>query len=242
MRYAMTREQAVEAAELGDTVTVARLFDAQRGCDRLAQRLLTFAAGQCASRCAPADDEVLYVLEGDGSVEIGSARASLGPGIGFSVPRATPWSVDCTAQLELLSVGIRAPQIPGEPHALVDLGQRGRSSATAARQFSLGVGPGAGCASATQFIGFVPPGRAPDHYHRYDEVIYILEGDGVLHIGTESTPLGAGDCVHLPAGCVHCLENRGASELQLLGVFTPGGSPAEAYYPDGTPAVYPQES
>jgi oxalate decarboxylase/phosphoglucose isomerase-like protein (cupin superfamily) len=36
---------------------------------------------------------------------------------------------------------------------------------------------------------------------------------------------------------VHCLENTGDSELRLLGVFRPAGSPAEAYYPDGTLAV-----
>ena len=28
--------------------------------------------------------------------------------------------------------------------------------------------------------------------------------------------------------------------MRLLGVFRPSGSPAEAYYPDGTPAVYPE--
>ena len=27
-------------------------------------------------------------------------------------------------------------------------------------------------------------------------------------------------------------------EMQVLGVFRPAGSPAEAYYPDGTKAVY----
>jgi hypothetical protein len=26
--------------------------------------------------------------------------------------------------------------------------------------------------------------------------------------------------------------------MRVLGVFRPAGSPAEAYYPDGTPAVY----
>jgi hypothetical protein len=30
--------------------------------------------------------------------------------------------------------------------------------------------------------------------------------------------------------------------MQLLGVFRPAGSPAEAYYPDGTLATYPEES
>jgi hypothetical protein len=30
--------------------------------------------------------------------------------------------------------------------------------------------------------------------------------------------------------------------MQVLGVFRPAGSPAEAYYPDGTPAVVPVEA
>jgi oxalate decarboxylase/phosphoglucose isomerase-like protein (cupin superfamily) len=41
---------------------------------------------------------------------------------------------------------------------------------------------------------------------------------------------------------VHCLANTGDSELRLLGVFRPAGSPAEAYYPDGTLAVMSKES
>ncbi len=92
----------------------------------------------------------------------------------------------------------------------------------------------------TQFIGFVPPGRAPDHYHHYDEVIYILEGRGVLHVAGAASPLAPGSCVHLPSRLVHCLENSGAGELELLGVFSPAGSPAEAYYPDGSPALPPE--
>ena len=103
----------------------------------------------------------------------------------------------------------------------------------------LGVTAETGCPSVTQFIGFVPPGRAPDHFHRYDEVLYVLEGQGTLHIGGEEAPLAPGVCVHLPATLVHCLENTGDAEMRLLGVFRPSGSPAEAYYPDGTPAVYP---
>ena len=70
-------------------------------------------------------------------------------------------------------------------------------------------------------------------------MIYILEGEGELMIGGRRAPLSPGSCVHLPARLVHCLANTGASELRLLGVFRPAGSPAEAYYPDGTPAVVP---
>ncbi len=134
---------------------------------------------------------------------------------------------------------MHSPLPASAPFAVRDLTAAEKGSATAGRQFVLGATPEIGCASATQFIGLVPPGRAPDHFHTYDEVIYILEGRGELHIGGDSAPLRAGSCVHLPARLVHCLANTGDSELRLLGVFRPAGSPAEAYYPDGTLAVAP---
>jgi mannose-6-phosphate isomerase-like protein (cupin superfamily) len=62
-----------------------------------------------------------------------------------------------------------------------------------------------------------------------------------VEIGGEQAPLCPGSCVHLPARLVHCLANTGDSEMRVLGVFRPAGSPAEAYYPDGTLAVVPTE-
>ena len=91
----------------------------------------------------------------------------------------------------------------------------------------------------TQFVGYIPPGRAPDHFHHYDEVVYVLGGEGAFHVNGESAALRAGSCVHLPARLVHCLENHGPGEMRVLGVFRPAGSPAEAYYPDGSAAVVP---
>ena len=40
----------------------------------------------------------------------------------------------------------------------------------------------------------------------------------------------------LPARTVHCLENTGDDVMRVVAVFRPAGSPAAAYYPDGTPA------
>jgi len=73
-------------------------------------------------------------------------------------------------------------------------------------------------------------------------VIYVLEGEGFLEIAGEQTPVGAGSCIHLPRTLVHCLANTGDEEMRVLGVFTPAGSPAEAYYPDGTLAVLPERT
>jgi mannose-6-phosphate isomerase-like protein (cupin superfamily) len=70
---------------------------------------------------------------------------------------------------------------------------------------------------------------APFHSHPYDEVGYIVEGEGVAHIDGERTPLRAGSCFHLAPRQSHCIENSGSCPMRILGVFYPSGSPAVAY-------------
>jgi mannose-6-phosphate isomerase-like protein (cupin superfamily) len=139
--------------------------------------------------------------------------------------------------LKLLSVLIEDPLPASASHALIASGERG--AATAGREFTVLAHPENGCESVTQFVGYIPAGRAPEHFHLYDEVAYILAGEGAFHVGGESAPLRAGSCFHLPARLVHCVENYGPGEMRVLGVFRPAGSPAEAYYPDGAAAAVP---
>lgn len=97
---------------------------------------------------------------------------------------------------------------------------------TGDRRFRVLFGPGRGCAVATQFVGEIPPGRAPDHSHPYDELVLVLEGDGVLRTGGRDHVLAPGTCAHLPPGQLHSLENTGPATLRVLGVFHPADSPA----------------
>jgi mannose-6-phosphate isomerase-like protein (cupin superfamily) len=212
------------------------LFGTERGCDEFEQRLLRFS-GSAEEWVNADDDEVLYVLSGSGAATVGGTPAELRPGTAAFVAHGTPWHVDEADELEMLSVLVRDP-LPAEGHAVLYLGASEADSATAGRMFRLLATPDVGCASVTQFVGYIPVGRAPDHFHTYDEVVYVLEGEGALHIDGETAPLRPGSCVHLPARLVHCLENTGPGEMQVLGVFRPAGSPAEAYYPDGTRAQY----
>ena len=198
------------------------------------QRLLRFD-GEGEERRDDERDEVLYVLEGSATATVDSERQELTPGTGVFVARGTPWSVDSAEGLKVLSVLVEQPLPASASHAVIAEGERG--AATAGREFTLLAHPETGCESVTQFVGYIPAGRAPDHFHRYDEVVYVLAGEGAFHVEDESAPLQAGSCVHLPAGLVHCLENHGPGEMRVLGVFRPAGSPAEAYYPDGSAAV-----
>jgi quercetin dioxygenase-like cupin family protein len=174
-------------------------------------------------------DELVFVLAGSGRAEIGGDKHPLRPGISLFIPAGTSWTASGDA--EAVSVRVHEPD-PSDGPAVVDCDDVEKGTATAGRQFVLG----APCASATQFIGLIPPGRAPDHFHRYDEVIYVLGGEGYLEIDGEQAPIRPGTCIHLPKTIVHSLANTGQSEMRVLGVFRPAGSPAEAYYPDGTRA------
>jgi len=243
VRYVLDSVDPATAPSEGPGVAVTERFGPARGCELFTQRLLVVADAGSGPQLSPESDEVLFVFSGGGVLSAGGENTGIWAGAGAFVRAGVPWQLEAVDELQLLSVQVHRPEEVGrQPLAVVDLAGTERLSATAARQFVLGITPAVGCVSATQFLGFVPPGRAPDHFHRYDEVIYVLDGEGLLHIGGETGPLGPGSCVHLPARLVHCLENTGDRELQLLGVFRPAGSPAEAYYPDGTPAAYPEES
>ena len=174
-------------------------------------------------------DELVFVLTGAGSARIDGEERALRPGISLFVPAGSAWTA--TGDAQAISVLVHEPD-PSDGPAVVDCDEVEKGTATAGREFVLG----APCASATQFIGLIPSGRAPDHFHYYDEVIYVLEGEGYLDISGEQAPIGPGTCIHLPKTLVHSLANTGDGVMRVLGVFRPAGSPAEAYYPDGTRA------
>lgn len=229
----MTMPYSMQAADDGASVTPLMR------CPEFEQRLLRPDPDD-AERCDRERDEVLYVLAGTGSVTIGGERHDVAEDEAVFVARGTAWSVAEADGLRILSVLVEDPLPADATHAVIGTGERG--VATAGREFDLFAHPGTGCASVTQFVGHIPPGRAPDHFHLYDEVGYILSGEGAFRVGDESAPLRSGSCFHLPARLVHSLENFGPGEMLVLGVFRPAGSPAEAYYPDGAPAAVPVES
>jgi mannose-6-phosphate isomerase-like protein (cupin superfamily) len=100
---------------------------------------------------------------------------------------------------------------------------------TADRWYRVLVDDEIGSQQVTQFVGSIPPGRAPDHFHQYEEVLFILRGQGRMWAGESHTNIAPGACIYLPRGQVHCVENTDTDELRLLGVFYPAGSPSVRY-------------
>ena len=117
---------------------------------------------------------------------------------------------------------------PTNPTPIVRLADQ-KAQPTADRWYRVLIDERVGSEQVTQFVGSIPPGRAPDHFHHYEEVLFILKGEGRMWAGDSHTPIAVGSCIYLPKGQVHCVENTGAGELRLLGVFYPAGSPSVRY-------------
>jgi len=68
----------------------------------------------------------------------------------------------------------------------------------------------------------VNPGFASiKHRLTADEVYYILEGSGVMHINDEAAVVRPGDAVEIPPGSVQWIENPGPGELIFLCIVDP---------------------
>jgi mannose-6-phosphate isomerase-like protein (cupin superfamily) len=216
----------------------------------LEQAVLECAPGTTTARVTDDREEVLFVVAGQGELRLGGGeRHALEPDTGIHLPPGQEYELrnETSDPMRMVSVQIRGPapqdedagDSDGAGRAVVRrLADQEAQDATTDRTFRIVADPSTGLRSATHFVGYVPTARAPEHFHTYDEVIYILEGEGAFHAGGTSRPIGAGSCIELPARTVHCLENTGQDVMRLVAVFQPPGSPAAAYYPDGTPA-YP---
>ena len=118
----------------------------------------------------------------------------------------------------------------GELSYVAAVDREAEDAATGSRTFQILFGPHNGSCRATLFVGYVPPGRAPWHFHQYDEIVWIWKGSARFHTRDGEEPLEEGAAVRMTPRQVHTLENLSAdSELVLLGFFTPAGSPAAAY-------------
>jgi len=175
-------------------------------------------------------DTLLFVDEGTGACGDGpiESRAAVLLPAGDDGTLTAATGLSCVRATLGGATDLHAPMGPLERVVALEHVEPGH--ATGARSFQLLYGPHNGSTRATLFVGSIPPGRAPWHYHLYDEIVWILDGEGRLHLGDEVEELTAGCAFRLRAREVHIVENTATDrELAVLGIFTPAGSPSAAY-------------
>jgi mannose-6-phosphate isomerase-like protein (cupin superfamily) len=226
-------------------------IDHEHGANAISLRVLEIGPGLAQGLLNKECDEILYLL-GDASddapatVFIDGWPYEVPPDSGIYLRPNQNLTIDNRSQKSVVLISSRCPEpmtslelVPPltsasphqprpDPTPIVSLSHK-QAVPTADRWYRVLVDDEVGSTQVTQFVGSIPPGRAPDHFHNYEEVLFILKGEGRMWAGETSTPIAPGSCIYLPKGQVHCVENTGKDELRLLGVFYPAGSPSVRY-------------
>lgn len=188
-------------------------------------------------------DQLFFVADGLGRLAMDGETHEIGPGAAVLLlaNEEASLATDDSLAAVCVSVGPDAERHAplGARQSIARLDQADSEKATGARSFQILFGPHNGSTRATLFAGFIPPGKAPWHYHLYDEIVWVPAGPGRLHIGETTQELGPGSAFRLRPRQVHIVENLSATEtMTIIGVFTPAGSPSAAYLTPEIAAEY----
>ncbi|MDA0285590.1 MAG: cupin domain-containing protein [Planctomycetota bacterium] len=80
---------------------------------------------------------------------------------------------------------------------------------------------------ATSFVEIASGGGQRRHCHDPEQVYFIIEGLGYMTVGDELAKVEAGDCIYVPSGVSHGLQNIGDGLLRYLGIVSPSFSDDE---------------
>jgi mannose-6-phosphate isomerase-like protein (cupin superfamily) len=208
--------------QVDGTLKIWRQIGPETGAKAISLRVLEFGTGQSPLLHNEHSDEVLFALD-QCRVFIEDVPYEVEPQSGVCIPASKTFRVENHGISASCFVSVQCPATGLFNAQVVKLSDQ-RAMPTADRWYRVLID-----SEVTQFVGSIPPGRAPDHFHEYEEVLFILRGEGRMWTEAKSTPITYGSCIYLPRGQVHCVENTGTGELRLLGVFYPAGSPAVRY-------------
>ena len=206
----------------------------------LALDAVRLGAGASLGLAGAAHDTLLFVHAGGGMLDDtrldGRCAGFVAAGAGGTLTAGTE-GLECLRATVGPSTDLHAPMGARETAVALDHVEPGQ--ATGARSFQVLFGPINGSTRATLFVGYIPPGKAPWHYHLYDEIVWVLRGEGRLHVGDAIELLAPGCAFRLHPREVHIVENtQQTEELAVVGIFTPAGSPSAAYLTADVAASY----
>src|SRR5262249_32280918 len=136
-------------------------------------------------------DEVLYVLEGTGAAYLDGHRFGVGPETGIHLRPGVSLALENPGRLPITLTSARGPDggapalfeaaraRPAEESSAPPQGAVARLAdcpaepASDGRSYQVVIDASGSGAPVTQFVGAIPPGRAPDHFHEYEEVLVV---------------------------------------------------------------------
>ena len=231
--HAVSERDLQPARAEGDTAERAVAIDASFGSELLELHVARYDPGRSRPRTLDGVQEVMYAAAGRGTLVVDGKGHELEPGTAAYLVWGESYEIDNPGPETLLLVSAVAPQSSApelDAGRIVRYDDQPVLTAGGDREFRYLVTDEVGCTELTQFYGIIAPGRAAEHSHVYDEVIYVLEGQGMLHIADSHEPVATGTCIHLPPLLEHSLENSGDTPMRIVAVFHPAGDPASRAY------------
>ncbi len=185
---------------------------------------------------------VLFLMNGEGEVEIGDRRFKasrysgvyIRPGEAYRLVNTTdepmkvfvsngPGSEDLVF-LDAMPAAFEQDA----PHRLVEIDPDQRNG-MGDRFFQMLVHKPHGSEVVTQFIGNIPLSKGEPHRHLYEEALIFLHGEGVVWTEKTKTPVRAGEVLFLPRKQMHSVQCVSEGGLDVVGVIYPGDNPSINY-------------
>ncbi|MCD6309275.1 MAG: cupin domain-containing protein [Candidatus Eremiobacteraeota bacterium] len=69
---------------------------------------------------------------------------------------------------------------------------------------------------AMRLFSIKPGGQTPLHNHPYEHEVYILQGEGIVHINGNEYKFGEGYVIYIPPDAIHQFRQKGEQELRFL--------------------------
>lgn len=209
------------------------------GADKLSQWLLSPSAGAATAIDFGAAEVILFVVDGDPTIEISGARFRTARYSAVAVRPGENFSIISGGDGATLMATVCPPEPPTErrrptqfddefPHRVVGFDTSARQS-MGDRFYQVLTSAACGADQITQFIGMIPQSRSAPHRHLYEETLYVLSGEGFMWTETRRAPVAPGDVIYLPRKQLHSLECVSPDGMMLAGSFFPAGSPAINY-------------
>jgi len=183
------------------TLRVWRQVGRATGAHAISLSVIEFAPGMSAAMQNGDCDQILYLLNdevggarGVGLASIDGQSYDIRADSGIYVRPKQTFAINNRSSDPLTIISSqcpdpdRGPQFIDQP-AIKSVAESAKSSPivrlsdqkaqpTADRWYRVLIDERAGSTQVTQFVGSIPPGRAPDHFHHYEEVLFILRGKG----------------------------------------------------------------
>lgn len=74
---------------------------------------------------------------------------------------------------------------------------------------------------AQGYVVVYPGGGIPEHEHEMEETYFIISGNGMVAVGSETRAVTAGDLVLIESGLAHSLNNIGETDMVMMFVYSP---------------------